>query len=289
MPLKGAAALAVDIFPDPAVRFMWDLDILVPDDQLLRAVALLQHEGYSIEESLQEKMQHWQQEDAKHYPPLVKPGAVALLEIHRKVLDAPEECYLGVEKVWQDSRIAVSGRMKTVSFAMMSPTHQVLHCIIHSELAHGNYQSGRLDLRQLFNFAHLCKRYEGEIEWELLTALMKNDSGMDEVLRAYIHTAHELFGVDTPLAAEPTAAARRHFSRIICFHVGGKWKRLRMFRREIAHIMEAFSEQGLRTRFPEAENCSAGRLRFDLIKVLFGRYTSIEKLKDYLAKYERFG
>ena len=44
MPLKGAATLATGFFADPAVRFMWDMDVLVPAGKLRHAVGALEEE-----------------------------------------------------------------------------------------------------------------------------------------------------------------------------------------------------------------------------------------------------
>lgn len=45
--LKGAA-LAASVYPDPAVRFMGDLDVAVPPGAAQTALALLQSEGYTL-------------------------------------------------------------------------------------------------------------------------------------------------------------------------------------------------------------------------------------------------
>ncbi len=49
MPLKGSLLLENRLYPDPALRALHDLDILVPPEQLLRATQAVQALGYRIE------------------------------------------------------------------------------------------------------------------------------------------------------------------------------------------------------------------------------------------------
>lgn len=283
--MKGGAAIAMDLYPDSAIRFMMDLDILVPDTMLMQSVAALKNNGYYTPEANLTGNENFDGETCKHYLPLVKDDRVAHIELHRKVLCAAEDLLLPTSNVWRDSRSYTNNRMIDVSFDLMSPTHQILHSIIHSEISHGNYVAQRLDLRQLVHFAYLCKRHSDSIDWQQVKTQMKDEMG-SQALRAYLYSAEILLGVVTPLTAEAEADAKskRHFAEMIYFHVREKRKIFRLITTEVAHIQEAFSEQGLKLRLPEHKNRSVGWLRLRYSKVLMNKFSTVEKLKSYVAR-----
>lgn len=281
--MKGGAALAKDLYSDSAIRFMMDLDLLVPDTMLMQSVSILENDGYFTSEANLTGNENFNGETCKHYLPLVKDDRTAHIELHRKVLCDAEDSLLPTQKVWQDSQMYTCNRMKAVSFALMSPTHQILHCIIHSEISHGNYVAQRLDLRQLLHFAYLCKRHSDSIDWQQVKTRM-NDAMASQALKAYLYSAEMLLGVVTPLTAEADANSKRHFSEMIYFSVEEKRKLFRMIAAEMAHIQEAFSEQGLMLRLPEHKNCAVGRLRLHYIKVLMKKFSTVEKVKNYVAR-----
>src|ERR1700728_5169691 len=47
--LKGVAYLAMGIYPDPATRYLIDIDILIPETQLQAAVETLVHNGFEAD------------------------------------------------------------------------------------------------------------------------------------------------------------------------------------------------------------------------------------------------
>ena len=210
LPLKGSAALATGLFADPAVRFMWDLDVLVPPGKLRQAVGTIEEAGWLVPEKYSSGPVT--REDfyrAHHFAPIVREGAKACVELHRRVVPDAWGALLDTEEVWRESALLGSSLFPGVSMAVMSPTHQVIHCFIHSELAHGNHRDCRLDLRQLHHFAHLCMRLRDAVDWDRVASL-RADRHAGRVLGAYLHTARKLFGVETPLSSMPDGYAKRH-------------------------------------------------------------------------------
>ncbi len=81
--LKGAAHLASGLYPDPAVRFMDDIDLLVPDDRALECWLLLLAAGYET----CGKHRHKRAEclPREQWPTIRRPDREGELEIHRVV------------------------------------------------------------------------------------------------------------------------------------------------------------------------------------------------------------
>src|SRR5512133_3331157 len=92
--LKGAAALATDLYPDPGMRFMADLDLLVPEELLGRSVAAVRRSGYEVPESYPGLVDS---KGSKHYAPLARSGAAATIELHRRLLTKGREL---LESAW---------------------------------------------------------------------------------------------------------------------------------------------------------------------------------------------
>lgn len=289
--MKGGAALVMDIYPDPAIRFMMDLDILVPDNMLMQSVSALEKDGYYTPEANLRENECFVWETCKHYLPLVKDNKTAHIELHRKVLCDIEDSFLPTENVWRDRQPFINDRLKNGSFVLMSPTHQIMHCIVHSEMSHGNYKKEQLDLRQLLHFAYLCNLHMVNIDWSQVKAQLNNEAA-GPALRAYLYSAEMLLGVVTPLTSEPDSESKQHFLDMIHCHVEGKRT---LFRRkytglisdEIVHFFEVFSEAGLRKRLPELCEYSVWKLRITFVKILFNRYSTVERFKGYFLK--RYG
>ena len=218
----------------------------------------------------------------------VTAGGAAHIELHRRVL--PDRCgaVLETAAAWKDSLPFKSSRLPGVCLALMSPAHQIIQCFAHSELAHGNHQCWRLDLRQLHHFAHLCSHYRDEVDWERVAAML-NDATTGPVLGAYLLLAERLLGVETAFPFVPDKYAKRHLSRVI-FFVDGRWKWLRVSREIIEHLVRSFTGEQLRIRYPEGPAQPISRLCFHNLVTLFGRYCRREEWKATLgARMRKYG
>ncbi len=288
MPLKGAAALATGLFTDPAIRFMWDQDVLVPDEKIRHAVHALEAAGYlGPEECSAGAAGREALFRARHFASLIGPGAAAGVELHRLVVSDEWSALLDTEAVWRESSLLGSTLLPGVCLAVMSPTHQVVHCFIHSELAHGNHRACRLDLRQLHHFAHLCMHFRDRVDWERVAALREQrDAG--RALSAYLHAAQELLGVETPLSSKPDARARRHLSEALSL-AQGRRKWLRVSRDVLDLLTRCLSEQRLRDCF-FSDGCPTARWRrLHRLGVLFRRYSRLGAWKEVIrAKSRRY-
>jgi hypothetical protein len=90
--------------------------------------------------------------------------------------------------------------------------------------------------------------------------------------------------VITPLTSEPDAVSKCHFSEMMNYHVEGKRKLLRVISKEAAHILEAFSEEGLKARLPENRYGSVNSMRLRYIRLLISRFSNLGKLNNYFKR-----
>ena len=262
--LKGAAALVTDLYPDPGMRFMVDLDLLVPEEQLERAVAAVQGDGYAVPEKYRELIASTA---SQHYPPLARPGEPATLEMHRRVLNRGREL-LESARVWDNSRPYDGGLLPGLTAALMSPTDALIHCFAHSELAHGSQHYERIDARSLLEFAHLFCRYRDEIDWRVLESL-KRHPRYGLAFEIYLHQARMLFRLDPLLSGELSPEADRHFSRVTSY-LGWGGRQRRLWRVIYQELYVMFSEERLKNAY--GQDVPVWRLRLWHFRRIMGRY-----------------
>lgn len=278
--LKGATAFALNIHPDPAARFMLDLDILIREDQMPDAVAALESASYydpDIDNPV--LLSDLNLDEDRHYPGLIRPDGPALIELHGRLLPGRFNAVLETGAVWRESSRAESGRLSGVALALMSPTHQVIHCFAHSELAHSNHRYWRLDLRQMHNFACLCHRFREEVDWDRLAALMELGHA-GQALAAYLYIAEQLFRVETPLSSGSSAYARRHLSRV--FDERPEW--LRIFKGIFECLFRSVDGEHIES-LDLAHSVNEGRRRH--LRELLWKYSRLERWKATGREFQK--
>ncbi len=142
--LKGAF-LAFHAYPQPALRPMRDLDILVPRDQLPQAYEALIQGGLTR----MEQYQGTQRDDDKHLPPLHAPSGQVHLELHSRFY-LPEIVPDRLDpsnspQFWQR---CVERKVAGEAIPFESPTDLLLHLIVHAVFDH-QFDNGPLLLSDL--------------------------------------------------------------------------------------------------------------------------------------------
>lgn len=197
--LKGAVDLVAPRYPDPAARILRDLDLLVPRAQCPRALAALAVAGYHEKSDWLETYFH----------ELARPRAMAPIDLQwyvggqRDVL-APEQACGG----------AVTMAQGGLRFRVLSPAHQVVHNVLHSELQDRGSKSRFVWLRQLLDLATICRHHEQQLDWGQVRHRFAR-IGIEEVLIARLHMAQQLLGLAMPAGIDPTPAARAHLRRAL--------------------------------------------------------------------------
>jgi hypothetical protein len=118
MPLKGAA-LVETVCPDPALREMLDLDVLVPADRLDAANAALAEIGYRPQYA-----GAGSRADHHHDPALITDEQIVAVELHHHIALVGERSHFDVDELWQRARPAAGHLM---------PSHEdlLLHVCLH--------------------------------------------------------------------------------------------------------------------------------------------------------------
>jgi Uncharacterised nucleotidyltransferase len=278
LPLKGAAALATDLYPDPGMRFMWDLDLLVPEEKIGAAVSALRHGGYAVSGDVRRFLSPEVWFHRKHYPPLVRTGSPASIELHRRLLS--RDAILEPGSLWRDAEPAACGGLPGVSLKLLSPIHQAIHCFAHSELEHQYHALFRIDLRQLLHFSYLHERFGHEIDGEKLLSFV-TERRAARALTDYLYLAHKLFGVRAPSSRAFDPKAERHYNRALFLQ---KRKRLGTLNAMGRQIFSIFSKRSLLARYPLSEGVSIHRLRLRHFVYLLGKYRRPGPWKDMIGQ-----
>jgi len=137
--LKGPF-LAYHAYPQPALRPMRDLDILVPEDRLTDAWHALVAAGArpALVGDGDLHVRHALEVDKHHLPALLTPSGFSKLELHRGIQSAASamDCdrnTLLLDGVWTHAREHSIG---TTSIAFPAPTDMLLHLIMHAAYDH---------------------------------------------------------------------------------------------------------------------------------------------------------
>jgi hypothetical protein len=137
--LKGPF-LAYHAYPQPALRPMRDLDILVPEDRLMDAWHALIAAGAqpALGGDGDLRVRHAIRADKHHLPALLSPSGFSKLELHRGVQSAEsakdyDRNTVLLDSVWAHAREHSIG---TASIAFPTPTDMLLHLIMHAAYDH---------------------------------------------------------------------------------------------------------------------------------------------------------
>ena len=186
--LKGALALLPGQPPEMAARLLGDLDLLLPADRIADGRNALQTLGYYATHAEDHCTSH------HHAPPLFHPDHGAKFELHRAVLGGALAAALPAEEVWRDSqRIGFEQAVVRTP----SPTHQVLHNLLHTLVQDHRAEWGMLELRQLLDLVQFRVRDDAWIAWPLIQTRFAA-LGQDVALGAYLRITHNLFDQPPP-------------------------------------------------------------------------------------------
>lgn len=207
--LKGSVSLFVKTFDDPGSRMMVDLDILVPKksaEECWNALGVL---GYlPIEDRPNLRIDY--QGNHHHLRPLYRPGKRGTIEIHKDALPTSAARILPTRLIWERAEAIIN--QSGIVMSAPSPTHRVLHNLLHSDLINQAYVRGQLSLRSLHELAMMQNLYQERIDWETIWQLM-DKSGQAKILRSSLYLTNHLFGSPMPNRIVPTFSSVIHCAR----------------------------------------------------------------------------
>ncbi len=189
--LKGAIRLVDGLWPDPALRFMHDLDLLVPEAELWNCVARLARAGWRpCDEVRQDLAQH---------VILVHPDALVRVELHRHPLSGELGELLPASRMLAR---AASIQLDDAVVAVPALEDQLVHLVAHGMLQHRFLRNGRFVLRELVELKLLLARADGR-ELELARgrfAALGEDLAWDVSIELGGRCLGGLPGVESPTA-----------------------------------------------------------------------------------------
>ena len=162
--LKGCARLVEGDYPQPNMRFLGDLDVLVPTNRATDAYAALMANGFGEkpEDGIPPPDHH-------HLPVLHEHKTGAGVEIHRQVTLGI--CPQVLSTPWFCEGTRPFRLQDDLHVRLPDPTRSACHNIVHHQLHHERYQNRTIELRQLLDLALIRKRHEAAIDWAELDHL----------------------------------------------------------------------------------------------------------------------
>lgn len=197
--LKGAIDLVASRYSDPAARILRDLDIFVLQPQHTRVLAILSSIGYQATAD-------WLQ---TYFTELSRPGSSAPIDLHWYV--SAQRDILPPEEALHGSLAMTAGDLR---FRILSPEHQIVHNVLHSELQDGGSAAGFVWLRQLLDLVAICRHYGERLDWSRIRDRFARH-GLESVLLARLYLANRLLDLPMPPGIRPTLAARLHYQRCL--------------------------------------------------------------------------
>lgn len=194
--LKGAAVIAARLYPTHGERMISDLDILVPAAKLPEILEKLVGEGYQplLEAGIELPDPVAFEREDHHYVPLVSKDWPVAIELHVHPVLLPFDKLLSSEEVFEGA--------KTLNWygaicLLPSPTHFVVHNIIHAFIVDAQLSLRRFSVRQLFEFVLMNKVFGKQIDWQAISSRFKA-FGYGKSLRQYVALANVCFNFIAP-------------------------------------------------------------------------------------------
>jgi hypothetical protein len=206
--LKGCARLVQGDYPQPNMRLLGDLDILVPTNRATDAFTALMANGFS------EKPGGYEPPPDFHHLPMLHEHQTGVgVELHGRLSMGIGAEVLSTSWFYEGSR---PFRLQDDLYVRLpDPTRSVCHNVVHHHLHHEGYVRHTIELRQLLDFALIRKRHERAIDWAELDHLFCRH-GFGELLATYLQFGEELLGQKAPrLRHKPHVSAIESFRRII--------------------------------------------------------------------------
>ena len=205
--LKGAARLIEASYPAPMLRFLGDLDVLIPAERSASAVVALQSMGFRTnadDDTLPPSHHHLQM--------LHERETGVGVELHTDVIGGAGAAVISTGWFCNGTN---PFPFRDLQIRLPDATRSAGHNIAHDQILHWGYQRRRVELRQLLDLAMIRRAHEKEVDWAELDERFYI-MGFGEVLATYLKFAEMLLGQPAPrLKHAPRAGAIRDFNRII--------------------------------------------------------------------------
>ncbi len=184
--LKGSALIA-QLYPDPGMRPLGDVDLLIPYEAATRAQTLLVGRGYEPHIEVANEFGHRFSNERSF---LLKGKRSECIDLHWHLFGLPYyRQRTSIDWFWQrTTTIDLAGQPARV----FTPTAQLLYLSAHSALHHGGRR-----LLWLYDIALLLARCRDEIAWEELVQSAQ-EFGLVRPLKMTLSQVQAVWGVSMP-------------------------------------------------------------------------------------------
>ena len=185
--MKGAAHLLLDTFSNISDRLMVDLDILVPSDEIKRVSNKLIATGYKYSGDHMDFVHAHH-----HYPPLIKQGECAMIELHRDLMFHEQQHVFPTEHAWANTiDITLPNMAEAI---VLVPAYRIFHSFLHRYLVDKFYHLGHVEIRNLHELARTQFIYSSNIDWDEMLAYAR-EHGVVKQLCANLYVASKFMNI----------------------------------------------------------------------------------------------
>jgi len=202
--LKGACNLASGLYPDPAARFLYDIDILVPEDRSLECWRHLLSSGYRRipNEDCPEDL------PVPEWPALIREERTAELEMHRI---GEWHDMLGSPELYANTSPVALGRGNA---RMLDPTGRLIFAMAHAFVHHRQPFRATANLRDLYDATLLLQKYGAQIDWPRVIHAFESAGEMTALRRGFL-IWRRFFGQNPPCAVDSPARVALYWPRCL--------------------------------------------------------------------------
>lgn len=157
--LKGPA-LALSIYPDPATRPHCDLDLLVREEDFIKAKELLEEIGYKSKISRFDHLKGFNCEEA--FTHQRDPDKNIMVELHWELyVFLGHKGKLNIKELFRRS---IQLETPSVSFKILDPIDTLIACVLHMTMTH----STDIRLLSVYDIALLLQKIREKHTWQIL-------------------------------------------------------------------------------------------------------------------------
>ena len=148
--LKGTGHLLDGLYDDIGERQVGDIDILVEENDMVRAAEILISVGYAVIDKFDPNLS----KVFRHYPRLIKNDRTAAIEIHRQIYITTFNKTENIGFIFQNTRkLEIPGKA-----TVMCNEHQILYNIINVQINDQGYYFAKIFFRQIYDLFLLSYR-----------------------------------------------------------------------------------------------------------------------------------
>lgn len=189
--LKGAA-LAETVYMDIGLRLMSDIDILISNSDIDRALNLMDVLSYKKINQIHESgyINEFSEAGHHHLPQLVKNNVC--VELHTHIVRQNGNYSINIVDFWQTAKTVMLAGEKVLVF---SPEYQLLHLCLHLS---NHFKYGTIRLIWFYDIARLVSLHSEQINWEYFNKICKRYAVTGIVFHV-LQLTDKYIGIDVPV------------------------------------------------------------------------------------------